>query len=317
MSSTLLLYRGEEFNANFFYHSKVDFDHSFILIQGKEKTLFVSGMNERVARDEFEGEVVAYRDPVDTLCNYLKGRTVEIDGANFSVRMADKLKRYCKLKDVTIKLLEMRAKKSKEEVAKIGKAVRITKEIIHSIDFKKAKTEMDIRKQLFTQTFEMGLDRAFEPVISTDQNTSYPHYYCGHKKLGGLVMVDYGVRVGHYCSDVTRCFILDGDKKKKEQYEKLEDICHFVIDSLPDLKKGKHVGELSNELLEKSGFPKLPHSTGHGVGLDIHELPRLGLNSDDRIAGSVVAIEPAFYLKNYGMRFEETVDLTGKRARIL
>lgn len=313
----LLLYRGENFNANFFYYSGLDLDHSFFILNGNKKTLLVPALNETLARDTFNGKVVVYKDPVESLKKYLDGKTVGIDGANLSMRMAGKLRKFCKLNDLTIELLKNRAKKKPEEVAKISRAVKYTKEIFENIDFKKAKTEHDIRKQLLVQTMELGLKTAFEPIVSSDKSSSYPHYQDGNRKLGKFVMIDYGVRYQHYCSDVTRCFILDGDRKKKEQYERLQDICYFLVDSLPNMKNGKEVDELANDLLKKAGFPKMPHSIGHGVGLDIHETPKLSFKSDDKLAGSVVAIEPSFYLKNYGMRFEETIDFTGKKARIL
>jgi Xaa-Pro aminopeptidase len=161
------------------------------------------------------------------------------------------------------------------------------------------------------------LETAFDPIVATDRNTSYPHYRGGAKRLGSLVLVDYGVKSGHYCSDVTRCFILDGDGKKKAQYERLQDICWFIADSLPNLNKGKEVAELANDLMAKGGFPKLIHSIGHGVGLEIHESPSLGQKSDDALAGATMAIEPAFYLSGYGMRYEETVYNAGKKAKIL
>ncbi|VVC02748.1 Xaa-Pro dipeptidase [Candidatus Bilamarchaeum dharawalense] len=313
----LLLYRGENFNANFFYHSGLDIDHAFLLIKDNKKILLVPALNETLARDRFRGTVLVYQDPIEVLKKYLKGKTVDIDGANLSVRMAHKLSNFCRLRDQTVELLQKRAKKKPEEVANIRKAVKITKELFENIDFKKAKTEEDIRKQLLMGTLELGLEPAFEPIVSSEKNTSYPHYQDGNRKIGGVVMVDYGVRHGHYCSDITRCFLLKGDKKKKEQYERLQDILYFIVDSLPNLQKGKEVGELGQDLLKKAGFPKMPHSLGHGVGLDIHEQPKLGLKSEDRIVGSVMAIEPSFYLKQYGMRFEETIDFTGKKARIL
>ncbi|MFH1785569.1 MAG: M24 family metallopeptidase [Candidatus Micrarchaeota archaeon] len=313
----LLLYRGEHFDANFFYHSGIDIDHSFLLISGKNKTLIVPELNESLARSKFQGNVSVYQNPIKELQKKLNNRKVEVDGANLSLRLAKKLKTFCRLDDVTIQLLEKRARKKPGEIRKIAKAVRYTKEIFEDLDFKKAKTENELRKQLLMKTMELGLEPAFEPIVSTDKNTSYPHTQATNKKIGSLVMVDYGVRYQHYCSDVTRCFILDGDKKKKEQYDKLRHICHFVIDSLPEFEYGNEVDSLAQDLLEKSGFPKMPHSSGHGLGLDIHELPKLSKKSTNKIAGSAIAVEPSFYLKNYGMRFEETVDYTGKRPRIL
>lgn len=313
----LLLYRGEEFDANFFYHSKMDIDHSFFLSDGGKRTLIVSRMNESLARASFGGRVVVYGDGEDSLRPLLRGKLVEVDGASLSMRLAGRLKKFCRTKDNSQELLMMRAEKKPEEAACVRKAAKCTHEIFDSIDFKAAKTELDIKKQLLMKTMEMGLSPAFDPIVATDRNSSFPHYRGGKKRLGSLVLVDYGVRYGHYCSDVTRTFILDGDRKKKEQYERLEGICHFIADSLPDMEKAREAAALAKDLLDKAGFPPMPHALGHGVGLEIHEYPRLGLKSDDSLARATLAIEPSFYLGRYGMRFEETVWFDGKKARVL
>ncbi|MFH0884478.1 MAG: M24 family metallopeptidase [Candidatus Micrarchaeota archaeon] len=313
----LLLYRGEVFNANFFHKSGVDIDHSFLLDTGARKTLLVSGMNEAFARSRFKGRVRVYRDAVKDLSRLIKGRVVEFDASSMSCRMASQIRKSCRMKDVSQELLKARSKKSPEEASLVSRAVRETKEIFESLDWKSARTEQDLHRQLLLMTFERGHEPAFEPIVSSGLGTSYPHYLAQKRKLGPLVIVDYGVRFGHYCADVTRCFIRDNDKKKKEQYERLQDICYFIADALPGLDKGKDVAKLAEELVAKAGFPKMPHAIGHGVGLDIHEFPRLGPKSDDSLAGATIAIEPSFYLKKYGMRFEETIWFDGKRARIL
>ncbi len=313
----LLLYRGESFDANFFYHSGVDIDHSFFLSDGG-RTLLVPKMNEGAARAGFRGRVRVYEDPLKEIRKLARGRRVLCDEASMSMRLGRKLGRACRLKDHSLELLAMRAEKSASEVADVRKAVRLTKEILDSLDLKAARTELDLQKQLMVLTAERGLEKAFDPIVASGPASAYPHYSAGRRRLSGLVLVDYGVRWNHYCSDLTRVFILDGDAKKKKQYEALQGICHAIADELPDLKRGKDVAALSASLLEKAGLPPLIHSIGHGVGLDIHEFPRLGLKSKDPIAKSVLAIEPAFYHpKRYGMRFEETIWFDGKRAKIL
>jgi Xaa-Pro aminopeptidase len=313
----LLLYRGENFNANFFHKSGLDIDHSFLLDEGARKTLLVSGMNEAFARSRFKGRVRVYKDAVKGLSPFIKGRAVEFDASSMSARMANHIRKSCRLKDVSQELLKARSKKTPAEATLVRRAVKETKEIFESLDWKAAKTEEDIHRQLLLMTFERGLEPAFEPIVSSGVGTSFPHYRAQKRKLGPLVLIDYGVRFGHYCADITRCFIRDNDKKKKEQYERLQDICYFISDALPGLDKGKDVAKLAEELVAKAGFPKMPHAIGHGVGLDIHEFPRLGPKSDDRLAGATLAIEPSFYLKKYGMRFEETVWFDGKKVRVL
>jgi Xaa-Pro dipeptidase len=274
-------------------------------------------MNEQYAKKHFKGEVTAYHDPFQELSKHLKGKRVRCDFRSISAAMAERLNGIAKITDYSKNLDFMRVSKSPEEVAAISKAVKATNGILASIDFSKARTELDVEKQIKVATAEMGLEPAFAPIVATDSSSSFPHYTAGKKKLGSVVLIDYGVRWKHYCSDITRCFVLDNDRKKKQEYEDLQNAFHSIVDSLPGLNNGGQVARTAAKLMEKAGFPKMIHSIGHGVGLDVHELPRMNLKSTDKIKGAVLAIEPAFYGSRYGMRFEETVYFNGKKARIL
>jgi len=313
----LLLYSGESFNPNFYYYAGIDIDHSFLVAGPRKKILFVSRLNESLAKASFKGRVVVYHDPYKELSKYIKNKTVLADLNSISARMAQRLRRVCRLKDHTVALLEQRAKKKKTEVSNMAKAASHTKRILALLDFKTAKTELGLKKQILVATAELGLEPAFEPIVSTDRNTSYPHYRAGNKKLGSLVLVDYGVRYRHYCSDLTRCFILDGDREKKARYEKLKNICHSIADALPDMETGKEVAEQAERLMKKAGHPPMIHSIGHGIGLAVHEFPRLSKKYNDRIGGATFTLEPAIYLRQFGLRFEEMVYFDGKKARIL
>ena len=313
----ILLFRGEGFDADFYRHAGVDIDNAFLLEDGGKKTLLVHKMNAALAKAEFHGKVVVYGDAIAELRKRLRRRTVLCNPFSMSAHLAKRLGSFCRLKDFSDELGRMRIAKKDEEVRLTAKAVKATKEIFDSLDFKAARTELDLQRQLLVLTAEMGLEPAFAPIVSTDRNTAFPHSTPSGKRLGSLVMVDYGVRYKHYCADLTRCFVLDGDRKKKERYERLRDICWFIADSLPNMGKGKEVASLASDLMKDAGFPKMIHSIGHGVGLEVHERPRLGPSSDDSLKGATIAIEPAFYLSNYGMRYEETIFNDGKKARIL
>ncbi len=313
----LLLYRGEGFNPNFYYHAGVDIDHTFFVVAPRKRILFVPKLNASFAKKNFKGKVVVFEDAYKELPKYIKNKTVLADLSSMSARMAQRLRKICALKDHTVPLFEQRATKKESEIKNMARAASLTKEIFASLDFKSAKTELDLKKQLMVATAELGLKPAFEPIVSTGKNTSYPHYNAGNKKLGPLVLVDYGVRYRHYCSDLTRCFILDGDREKKARYEGLKNICHSLADALPDMETGKEVAVLAERRMKKARFPKMIHSIGHGIGLSVHEFPRLSRKYEDRIIGTTFAIEPAFYLGRYGMRFEEMIYFDGKKARIL
>lgn len=317
ISMQLLLYRGESFDANFYYHAGIDIDHSFLLIKSKKKILFVSRLNAAFAKKSFKGDVVVFDNPFAALSKYVVNQPLFVDDKSMNYKLAKNLQKICKLKYYSNELLKQRIVKKTSEVRKIRTAVKHTNNILNSLDFKSPKTELDLKKQILVATAELGLEPAFDPIVSTDKSTSYPHYNAAKKKLGSLVLVDYGVKYDHYCSDLTRCFFLDGDKKKKEQYEKLQDIFHSIIDEFPRFTRGKQVANFANKLIEKNNFPKLVHSIGHGIGLDVHELPNLSLKSNDEIRNSTFAIEPAFYLKNYGLRYEDNIYFDGKKVKIL
>ncbi len=312
----LLLYRGEGFDPNFYYHSGLDMDHAFLLA-GEKKVLFVPKLNEALARSRFKGKVIAYKNPIRELSRYIKGKSVLADFSSLSARLAAHLGKVCELKDCSKELLQVRAKKKGREISDIRKAARLTKELLDSIDFRKAKTELGVERQIKVAAAELGAELAFEPTVASGTSTSYPHYRARKRRLGKMVLIDCGLRHDHYCSDITRCYILDKDRRKREEYERLQGVCHSIIDALPELDTAKSVVEFSAKQMGKAGFPKMIHAIGHGVGLDVHEFPILNPKSRDSLAGSVLAIEPAFYLKRYGMRFEETIHYDGKKARIL
>lgn len=318
-----LLFRGEEFDPNFKYFSSVDIDHSFYIEEEKERILLTSKMNSAIARETFPGKVIEYQKPFEELSKIIaKGEEIEADLSSISVNLYKKIEKEtgAKLIDASEEFLKKRSVKTEDEVSKTKKAVKITKEIFESLDFKSAKTEGDLIKQIKVETAKMGLDSAFEPIVGSGANSSFPHYHGNMGKIwnSGLVLIDYGVKYEGYCSDLTRCFIIKPNKKLYEEYEKLKGVFDSIIDRIPDFEVGSEIGECAQEEIKKVGFPQLIHSIGHGVGLQIHEYPSLGLKSDHKIKNTIMAIEPAFYYNGkHGMRFEETTYFDGKRIKVL
>ena len=139
MNYPILLYRGEQFNANFYYFAKLDIDHAFLLFDKNRKTLFVPKLNESLAREQFDGKVIVYENWLEALKKELRGR-VFVDGTAISMRLFEKLKMFCRPKDISEQLSTARAVKSEEEISKISRAAKITKEIFNSIDFSRTSS---------------------------------------------------------------------------------------------------------------------------------------------------------------------------------
>lgn len=316
-NETVLLYRGESFNPNFYYLSGLDVSNSFLLVQGSRKTLLVSPLEEPGARRAMKKDIVVLDDFYPYLKRELKGKAVRIDGSKLPARVYEKLRKFCRPVDASVEFYTKRMVKRKDEVAKIGKAAAATRKLIDSLELSKSMTENDVKRQILVKTIEAGFEPAFEPIVAGGQNTAIPHHSCTDRKIGSFVLVDYGIKIGSYCSDMTRCVALGKAEKEMQLYEKLRDIFQKTIDGIPDAKNSGEAGKLYEKLTKSAGLPKPVHSVGHGVGLEVHEFPRFGRKYTDFLKGAVFTIEPGAYLKNYGARFEETVYYDGRKVKIL
>ncbi len=317
MDFPLLLYRGERFNANFTYFSGMDTDHSFLVVEKKKKILLVPPLNGALAKKRFKGKVIVYKKAFDSLSPLLKGRKVYADLSSIPARAYLRLKKFCKPQDHTEQLFAARSKKSNEELAKIRKAAKLTKELIHSLIITEGMTEKDLRSQLLGNMVDLGLEQSFEPIVSSGANTAFPHSSSTSAKIRGHVLVDCGVRYQGYCGDITRVIFLRKNPKLQKLYQDLQDVTNNIIDCLPEMRNGRDVAILAGREMKRKKLPPLIHSIGHGVGLDVHEFPRLSRRFKDGIEGSAFTIEPGVYHKSFGLRFEEMVHFDGKKARIL
>ena len=318
--NTILLYRGENFNANFYYFSGTDISNSFLLIEGKKKTLLVSELEEPGARKSFKGKIEVMDDFYPYLQKELKGKKVKIDGVKLSAKIFEKLSKFCKPTDASAELYEKRMIKRKDEIEKIKKAVRLTNEILDSLDVSRGTTENDVKQQVLKYFFDNGVEPAFKPIVASGSNTAIPHHSPTNARITDFALIDCGAKFDNYCSDLTRCFAVkhtESSEREGKLYQQLHEVFDMIIDEIPSLHTGGELAKFTNQLMEKKGFPRMIHAIGHGVGLDIHEFPRLSSKYDDKLKGTVFALEPAVYYKTYGARFEETVYYDGKKVRVL
>lgn len=315
----LLLYRGEKFNANFYYNSGVDIDHSFLLACGESRTLLVPQMNREYAESVFEGEVAAYKkDPVaaiSALCT--KPGPMGLDfrsiPASLFLRLSGK---FGSIKDVSRKLASARLAKGKGEVALIKKAATLSKKLIRSHGKRPAGTEARTAGRLLASAYTSGAEPAFSPIVACGIASSYPHSVPTAGKISSPLLIDYGVRIGRYNSDITRCFRLGREQEKI--YSKLKRISRCILDGIPDMETGAELAALARKLYATEGLAHPPHAIGHGIGLEVHEKPSLSSGSKDGLRGAVMAIEPSVYFaRKYGLRHEDLIHFDGKRARLL
>jgi Xaa-Pro aminopeptidase len=163
-----------------------------------------------------------------------------------------------------------------------------------------------------------GQKLAFAPHIAFGENSAYPHYHVGKRGLrkGDLVLIDIGVVLNHYHSDMTRVVFFG---EPAEELEKIYRIVHEAqLKALELCKPGTPLAELdraARSLIEEAGYGEhFLHSLGHGVGLEIHEAPWIRKNAAGKLQeGMVVTIEPGIYLEGLGgVRLEDTVVITAE-----
>ncbi len=170
---------------------------------------------------------------------------------------------------------------------------------------------------------EGGDEESFQTIVASGPRAALPHGLPTSRVIGGgeLVVIDFGVRLGGYCSDVTRAYSpVKWEKKSSEIYRIVLAAQHAALALIGPGVKGSDVDAAAREVIERAGHGKhFGHGTGHGVGLEVHEMPVLSQRSGDILQpGMVVTIEPGIYLEKFGgVRIEDMVLVTETGREIL
>ena len=226
-------------------------------------------------------------------------------------------KHFKKLKH--FELGSLRGIKTKEEIKKIAQAAKIADKAFEFI-LKKIKvgvTEKEIGQDLERFINDQGVATSFPSIVAFGKNSSVPHHQTGNKKLdsgGQFVLLDFGVKFENYCSDMTRTVIFgEPSKKQKEIHAIVHEAQKKASEFLSArIKAGKaviasEVDKVARDYIISKGYPSIPHSLGHGIGLEVHEHPYLSFKSKEELKeGMVFSIEPGIYLPDFGgVRIED------------
>jgi Xaa-Pro aminopeptidase len=220
----------------------------------------------------------------------------------------------------------LRLVKDEGEVARIEAAALIADHALATIRPMLAggPTEQELALALDSEIRRRGATgNSFETIVGSGPNGAKPHARPGHRRIreGDLVVLDFGAVVDGYCSDMTRTVIVgDPTDTQRQMLEVVTAAQQAGVDTVAAGVPVTAVDEACRAVIRDAGWADaFLHATGHGVGLDIHEQPRVASTGDATLAaGQVVTVEPGVYLPEHGgVRIEDTVVVTAEGCRAL
>jgi len=209
----------------------------------------------------------------------------------------------------------LRACKDDTEISFMRKAAQISSSAMHSAisRVKPGLTEKELALQLEIEARRNGADGiSFETIVAAGERSSLPHAKPTNRKIrkGDFVVIDFGIRYKGYCSDET-CTIAFGKltDRQKNAYQTVKDAHDRALEAIQADIPAADIDQCARDAFGKNLGRFFTHGTGHGVGLDVHEAPRLSSLSDDILKpGMVFTIEPGLYIPGlWGVRIEDTV----------
>lgn len=221
---------------------------------------------------------------------------------------------------------ERRMIKSESEIALIRESVRINSEAYERAlkRIRPGVRELDIAAEIEFQMKMLGAEKpSFDTIVAAGARTALPHAHPGDYRLGAneLLLIDMGASLHGYCSDMTRVAHLGKVSRRVQgMYRAVFEAQLAGIAAVREGATGGHVDSVTRNVLKKHNLDKaFVHSTGHGLGLEIHEMPRLGKKDQSILrAGMTVTIEPGAYVEGVGgIRIEDTVLVTATGCEIL
>jgi Xaa-Pro aminopeptidase len=299
---------------------------------GREERIFFTDFRyteraEREVGEEWE-RPEAERELVPQIAARMHGR-VGFEDAKLSVRQLARLEAAVG-EDVDLvpagDLVErLRAVKEPEEIERMAAASELADGVFQwTIESGLAgHTESDVARASEARIRELGAEPSFPPIIAAGENGALPHAEPGDREIGSgeLVVFDMGAELDGYCSDGTRTFATgDPGEEAREVYDLVLAAQLAALAAIRVGASGKEVDAVAREMIAEAGHgDHFGHGLGHGVGLEVHESPRLATTSDDELReGNVVTVEPGIYLPGrFGVRIEDLVVVTGDGYRNL
>jgi len=336
--------------SNLFYLAGFRAEGSFGVLTQSESKIFIPELLGQRAKEAVRNfEVVAFRGkPLERVGKFLAKegvRKLGFEAGEVSVktyREMEKAFRNVKLVPLYGLVEDMRMVKTAEEVGLIKKSAEIC---VAAFRFVTRRIRIGMKERTVAGQLEYFMKKRgaekppFEIIVASGENTAYPHHQTGEREIrpGDCLVIDIGCVYKGYCSDLTRSIFLDIIKANRRQRlraplpvefrGKYKNIYQTVLraqrEAIEKIGPGIRCSDIDSaarKVIKAAGLGQyFIHRTGHGVGVDVHELPRLEENSTQVLRpGMVLTVEPGVYIPGFGgVRIEDMVLVIEKGREIL
>ena len=291
----------------------------FLVVTKKNSSLFVDGRYINAALRIAKVDDVKRLNSLDCVVEHLKStaaKNVMVEKEYLNVGLQETLSNKTKIKFISFESARLRSIKTENELKKITDAAIVVCKIANRLKnyIKPGMSEIAISKWISKQILENAERDSFSPIVAAGGNGANPHHHPSTKKIlaGEFVTCDFGCVLNEYCSDLTRTYIVGKPKNQRliNVYKTVYKSNQVGIAIASNKVSGKQVHESCAAVINQASLGKyFLHSTGHGVGIDVHEYPYIAANNDETLAiNSVVTVEPGVYIAGVGgVRIEDMI----------
>jgi Xaa-Pro aminopeptidase len=310
---------------------------ALLLVSGRDIEFFTDGRYTVQARDEVVGARIhiqkgksAFAAALEWLNRRSRIKRLGIEAAYMTVAdrelLGKRIGRHLRIVNAPDLVERMRMVKSSDEIERIRAACELGTGLLETVTeaLQPGRSESQVAAQLELAARSGGAEQmAFTTIVAGGARSALPHGRASEALIPsrGFVVCDFGVILSGYCSDMTRTLHVGRPSTMARRvYEAVREAQQAALEAV---RPGKTVGEVdaaARKLLKKRGLVKyFTHSTGHGLGLEIHEAPRVAAGQTELLRpGMVITVEPGVYLPGkFGVRIEDTVVLTESGCEIL